>query len=91
MLLLRTSVTLSAADDSLGAQREIIRASLDGIANNVGMALRDAGLTCPVTVPNSGNSLATVATPIDAPDGDWSRVIAIVCQIVEKRVGTGKL
>ena len=51
MLLLRTSVTLSAADDSLGAQREIIRASLDGIANNVGMALRDAGLTCPVNRP----------------------------------------
>jgi len=30
-------------DDSLDAQREMIRASLDAIASDVGMALRDAG------------------------------------------------
>ena len=81
------------SDDRLSSQRRIIRQSLSEIANDVGMMLRDAGLTCPVflTVPNSGNSLATVATSIDPPDEDWSRVIAIVSQIVEERVGTGKL
>jgi hypothetical protein len=80
-------------DDKIDAQRDIIRQSLNEIANDVGMMLRDAGLTCPVflTVPNSGNSLATVATPIDPPDEDWSRVIAIVSQIIEERLGTGKL
>ena len=74
-----------SVDGKLYAQRDIIQRSLDEIAADVGVALRDAGLTCPVflTVPNSGNSLATVATPIDPPDEDWSRVIAIVCQILE--------
>jgi hypothetical protein len=33
-------------DDSLDAQREMIRASLDAIASDVGMALRDAGFDC---------------------------------------------
>ena len=44
--------------DHLYSQRETIRESLDAIASDVGVALRDAGLTCPVylTVPNSGNS-----------------------------------
>ena len=83
----------SSIDDRIDAQRDLIRQSLDDIANDVGMMLRDAGLTCPVflTVPNSGKSLVTVATPIDPPDEDWSRVIAIVSQIVEERIGTGKL
>ena len=80
-------------DDRIDAQRDLIRQSLNEIANDVGMMLRDAGLTCPVflTVPNSGNSLVTVATPIDPPDEDWSRVITIISQIVEERFGTGKL
>jgi hypothetical protein len=57
------------------------------------MVMRDPGLTCPLflTVPNSGNSLATVAAPIDPPDEDWSRVAAIVCQIIEDRLGIGGL
>ena len=82
-----------SVDGKLYAQRDIIQHSLDEIAADVGVALRDAGLTCPVflTVPNSGISLATVATPIDPPDEDWSRVIAIVCQILEERLDTGEL
>ena len=60
-------------DDHLHSQREAIRQSLDAIANDIGMAMRDVGPDIPVflTVPNSGNSLATVATPIDPPDEDW--------------------
>jgi hypothetical protein len=83
----------SSTDDRIDAQRDLIRQSLDDIATEVRIALGNAGLTCPVflTVPNSGNALATVATPIDPPDDDWSRVMAIVCQIVEKRFGAGKL
>ena len=82
-----------SVDGKLYAQRDIIQRSLDEIAADVGVALRDAGLTCPVflTVPNSGISLATVATPIDPPDEDWSRVMAIVCQILEERLDTGEL
>lgn len=51
-------------DCGLDRQRDIIRKSLDAIANDVSMALRDAGLAFPVclTVPSSGDSLATIAT-----------------------------
>src|SRR5438067_5947790 len=80
-------------DDRLESQRDIIRESLDAIANDVGMMLRDVGLSFPVflTVPTSGNSLATIATPIDPSDEDWKRASAIACQIIEARCGTGKL
>ena len=42
-------------DERLGAQRDIVRQSLDAIANEIGMAMRDVGLTFPVymTVRNS--------------------------------------
>ena len=55
-------------------QREIIQQSLDEIAAEVGTALREAHLDFPVflTVPNSGNSLATMATPLDPSYGDLS-------------------
>ena len=78
--------------DTIDETRDIIRQSLDEIASEVGTALGEAGLTCPVylTVPTSG-PLATVATPIDAPDADWSRVVAIVCEIIGKRAGIEKL
>jgi len=54
-------------DDRLAAQRKIIKASLNEIANEVGMIMRDEGLGFPVyiTVRNSGDSLATIATPLD--------------------------
>jgi hypothetical protein len=80
-------------DDCLDTQRETLRQSLDAIASDVGMALRDAGLNFPVflTVPNSGNSLATVATPLDPTANDWQQASEIVCQIVGKIVGCDRL
>jgi hypothetical protein len=75
------------------AQREIIRQSLDEIATEVGTALRDAHLDFPVflTVPNSGDSLATMACPLDPSDGDWSHASAIVCRIIGQRLGDVRL
>ena len=54
-------------DDTLDAQRDIIRQSLDAITNDIGMAMRDVGLTFPlyITVRNSGDALVTIATPLD--------------------------
>ena len=80
-------------DDCLDTQRETLRQSLDAIASDVGMALRDAGLNFPVflTVPNSGNSLATVATPVDPTANDWQQASEIVCRIIEETVGCGRL
>ncbi len=75
------------------AQREIIRSNLTEIANDIGTMMRDAGLLFPVyiTVRDSGESLATVATPLDPSDNDWRRASDIVCRIMEKKIGSGGL
>src|ERR1700732_3113212 len=75
------------------AQREIIRLALDDIAAEVAIALRDAHLDFPVflTVPNSGDSLATMACPIDPSDEDWAHARAIVCRIMGQRLGDARL
>ena len=76
-------------DDGIDAQREMIRQSLDAIANDIGMALRDMGLRFPVylTVPNSGEAFATFATPLDPSDDDWAAASGIVTRIVSKTLG----
>ena len=84
---------LDEAIDHRYAQRDLIRQSLNEIANDLSMEMRDAALDFPVymTVPHSGNSLATIATPLDPSDEDWEKVTAIVCRILERRVGSGRL
>ena len=49
-------------DKRIDSQREILKQSLDEIVNDIGMAMRDAGLHFPVfiTVRDSGDSLATI-------------------------------
>jgi hypothetical protein len=75
------------------AQRAVIRPALEEIAAEVGVALRDAHLDFPVylTVPNSGNSIATIATPLDPSDSQWSDASAIVCRIIGQRFGDVRL
>jgi hypothetical protein len=79
--------------DRLDAQREIIRQSLDEITNDIGMAMRDLGLTFPLymTVRNSGDALVTIATPVDPSTADWQKASEIVCRILEEKVGCGQL
>jgi hypothetical protein len=83
----------TSTDNRLDAQRDIIRESLNEIVADIGMAMRDEGLHFPVyiTVRNSGDSLATIATPLDPSDDDWSHAAAIVCRVLEKKIGRGKL
>ncbi len=73
----------------LDAQREIIRSNLTQIDNDIGMMMRDAGLHFPVyiTVRDSGDSLATFATPHDPSDDDWQQASDIVCRIMEDTIG----
>jgi hypothetical protein len=80
-------------DDRRNAQRDIIRESLDEIANDIGMAMRDVGLTFPIymTVRNSGDALVTIATTLDPSDADWQQASEIVCRIIQKKVGCGRL
>ena len=79
--------------NDLDAQRDMIRNSLNEIANDIGMAMRDVGLHFPVflTVRDSGDSLATIATPIDPSNDDWQQASEIVCQIMGRKLGTGRL
>ena len=78
---------------NLDAQRSIIRESLDEIVNDIGMAMRDAGLHFPVfmTIRDSGDSPATIATPLDPSGDDWERASVIVCEIMGKKNGGSKL
>ena len=80
-------------DDTLDAQRDIIRQSLDAITSDIGMKMRDVGLTFPlyITVRNSGDALVTIATPVDPSDEEWQQASAIVCRTLEERVGCGRL
>jgi hypothetical protein len=82
-----------STEDKLYAQRSIIRDALDEIANDIGMVMRDAGLHFPVfmTVRDNGDSLATIATPLDPSDDDWERSSAIVCEIIGKKIGGKRL
>jgi hypothetical protein len=82
-----------AADDQLQSQREMIRSSLNEIAAELNSALVAAGLACPVyvSVPFSGDSLVTFATPLDPNDDEWDRVIEITRRIVGERIGATRL
>jgi hypothetical protein len=82
-----------STDGALDAQRDIIRQSINEIANDIGIKMRDGGLTFPlyITVRNSGDALVTIATPLDPPDTDWQRAREIVCRTLQERVGCGRL
>jgi len=75
--------------ERLEADRTIIRQSLNQIAAEVGVALRGAGLGYPVymSVPNSGDALGMIITPVDPSDDDWKKVVAIFSKIIGDRLG----
>jgi hypothetical protein len=77
----------------LDVQRATLSQLLPDIVNDIGMALRDAGLHFPVfiTLPTSGNAIATIATPLDPSDDDWQEASDIAREIIQKGVGCGPL
>ena len=81
------------AADGLDAQRATLTKSIDDIADEIGMALRDANLRFPVyiTVPSSGDSLVSIATPLDPSDDNWERATAIACEVIGRRLGVENL
>jgi hypothetical protein len=80
-------------DDNFDTQRATIRQSLDEIANDVGIAMRNANLRFPfsLTVPDSGQSFITMVTPVDPSDDDWSQTTDIVRRIVSHKLGGMRL
>ena len=83
----------SSTGNKLDTQRDIIRQSLDAIVADIGMKMRDIGLTFPlyITVRNSGDALVTIATSLDPSDTDWQQASEIVCRTLEERVGCDRL
>jgi hypothetical protein len=82
-----------STDDDTEDKRKIIRSCLNEIVVEVGNRLREAGLSCPLflTVPNSGDAIAMMATPLDPSDEDWSHVGDIVRTTVSERLNGLKL
>jgi hypothetical protein len=83
----------TSTTDDIEDKRRIIRQSLNEIIFEVGNRLREAGLNCPIflTVPNSGDAIAMMATPLDPSDADWSHVGDIVRTTVSERLNGLKL
>jgi hypothetical protein len=78
----------SSTGNWIEAEREILRKSLDKTVQEVGAEMRKAGLSDPVflTVPNTGQALMTMATPVDPNLGDWNRITKIICVIISDRL-----
>ena len=64
-----------STNDDIEDKREIIRDCLNEMIIEIGKRLHEAGLNCPIflTVPNSGDAIILMATPLDPSDADWSR------------------
>ena len=79
----------TSTDDEIDAKRSIVRESLDEIAAEMGIAMRDANLRFPIgiTTPSSGHAIVTIVTPLDPSDDDWAHTCAIVRQIVSEKLG----
>jgi hypothetical protein len=83
----------SSASSQIESKREIIRECLNEIIVDVERRMRAAGLNSAIflTVPNSGDAVASIATPLDPPDDLWSRIVEIVCEVVSERLDGLKL
>ena len=78
----------SATDDKVEAKRKIIRRSLDEIIAEVEATLRNADLRHPINiVVPSRHSLVTIASSRDLPPDEWSRMFAIVREVLSRKLG----
>jgi hypothetical protein len=80
-------------DSPIESKREIIRGCFNEVIVEIGDRLRESGLGAPIflTVPNSGDAIVTLATPLDPTDDEWSHVTEIVCSTVSDRLNGLKL
>jgi hypothetical protein len=87
------SLPESSVESRIESKREIIRDCLNEIIVVVESRLRAAGLSSTIflTVPNSGASIVTMATPLDPSDDLWAHIVEIVCETVSERLGGLKL
>jgi hypothetical protein len=88
-----TTIQHTTADNHIEHQREIIRECLHEIIVDVESRLRATGLSSTIflTVPHSGDAVASMATPLDPSDDEWAHVTEIVCEVVSERLNGIKL
>ena len=81
-----------AEDDTSVSRRKLARL-LDEVAAEVSVALNEAGLRIPIffSIPSSGSSYLTLATPCDPTNQSWACVCEIVCRIVASKIGVATL
>jgi hypothetical protein len=80
--------------NSLDTQRERIRDSLDAISNDLAMEMRDAGfgsIPIYIVVPQTGDALAALVTPLDPSDENWSLNLQIAYRVIQEKIGCGKI
>jgi hypothetical protein len=85
-----STLTTGYLDD----QRESIKGSLNEITNDIGMAMRDAGLgSIPIymVIPKSGDALASLATPVNPSEEEWSCIMDIAFKVIQEKIGCGEL
>ena len=82
-----------SAGNRIESKREIIRECLNEIIVDVERRLRAERLSSTIflTVPNSGDAVASIATPQDPPDDLWAHIVEIVCMTVSERLDGLKL
>lgn len=80
-------------DTHLAASRGRLALLLDDVAAEVSDALNEAGLRIPIffSIPSSGSSYLTLATPCDPTNQSWACVCEIVCRIVASKIGVATL
>jgi hypothetical protein len=77
-----------SADDKIEAKRKIIRQSLDEITAEVASKMRGENLHSLVNiVVPSRHSLVTIGCTRDLPSEKWSRMSAIVCEVIGQKLG----
>jgi len=82
----------SSTDDKVEAKRKMLRRSLDAISAEVEAELRKSNLHAGINiVVPSRHSLITIAGPCGLPSEEWSRMSAIVRQVVANRLGGNEL
>src|SRR4051812_29038290 len=82
----------STTDDKVEAKRKIIRRSIDEITAEVVTELRKANLRGGINmVVPSRQSLVSITNTYNMPPDEWSRMSAIVREIVGKRLGGNEL
>jgi hypothetical protein len=79
---------LTSTDNQIATDREIIKGSLNEIAEELRTRLQEAHLNYPVylAIPNSGLAIVQVGTHLDPSDDDWKHITKIVQEIVSNRL-----